>query len=142
MDNGYMSQYNRSVAGVNDDFAAKRTANTFSRGLSQRRHSRSIGDFQQNFRRQTPTFQAGFAHRGLGDSGVYKRAMSRWAGDYSRDLGRMYENRDSDMFQFDMNDRLYETEHSRALDDLALGKATMIANTALNINALKPYMNW
>lgn len=142
MDTNYMSQYNRGVAATNDDFAAKRTANTFSRGLSQRRHSRNIGDFQQSFRRNTPTFQAGYAHRGLGDSGIYKRALGRYAGDYSRDLGRMYEDQDSDSFQFDMNDRLYQTEHERTLADLASQKANMIANTALNINALKPYMNW
>lgn len=136
----YNSQYNRSVAGVNNDFAAKRAANTFSRSLSQRRGSRNLGDYQSDFRRSMPSFQSSFANRGLADSGVYKRALQQRTGDYAQNLGRMQEDQMSDMFQYDLNDRQFVSERDRVLEELQLQKANQIALTALNINALKPYM--
>ena len=141
MDANYTSSYNRSVRGVNDDFAAKRTANTFSRSLSQRRGQRGMQDYSRDFRRQVPQFQQNFAGRGLGDSGVYKRALQNFTGDYARGLGRMQEDMDSQSYQFDMNDRQMVAERDRILAEMELDKASKIALTAQNIAALKPFMS-
>ena len=140
MESSFTSNYNRSVRGVNDDFAAKRTANTFSRGLSQRRGSRQLGDMRRNFSRQVPQFQQNFAGRGIANSGVYKQAMQRFTGDYTRDLGRAQEDIDASNFQFDMNDRQMVAERDRVLQEMELNKAYQIASTAQHIQGLKPYM--
>ena len=140
MDANYTSQYNRSVQGVNDDFAAKRTANTFSRTLAQRRGSRNISDYQRNFRTQLPQYQQNFARRNMADSGVYQKALGRYTGDYSRGLSRMQEDNAAQQYQFDINDATLVAERDRVLQDLALQKAQQIAMTAMHINSLKPYM--
>lgn len=140
MDAAYNAAYNQQVRSVNDDFAAKRAANTFSRGLSTRGYARKIGDFQQSFRRSMPQFQSRFAQRGLADSGVYKRALQNHAGDYSRDLSRMYEDQASQGYQFDMNDAQMVAERDRVLADLQAKKQQDIALTAMNIQMLKPFM--
>lgn len=140
MDPTVTSAYNQQVRSVNDDFAAKRASNAFSRTLSQRRGSRNIGDFQQNFRRQLPGLQGSYARRGLGNSGVYQNALQQYTGDYARDLGRMYEDNSTELYQFDMNDATMSAERDRVLADLELQKAQQIALTAQNINNLKPYL--
>lgn len=140
MDANVTSQYNRSVQGVNDDFAAKRTANTFSRTLSQRRGSRNVSDYQRNFRTQLPQYQGSFARRNMADSGVYRNALSQYTGDYSRGLSRMQEDNSANQYQFDVNDAMLVSERDRVLQDLAAQKAQQIAMTAMHINALKPYM--
>ena len=140
MDSNYTSSYNRGVRGVNDDFAAKRTANTFSRGLSQRRGSRQMGDATRSFRRQVPSMQQNFAGRGIANSGVYKRAMQNFTGDYTRNLGRMQEDLDSAGYQFDLQDRQLVAERDRVLQEMELAKAQQIAMTAQHIQGLKPYM--
>lgn len=140
MDSSYTSAYNKNVRSVNDDFAAKRAANTFSRSLSARQGARKLTDFTQGFRRQVPQFQANYANRGLANSGIYQRALQNFTGDYSRDLSRMYEDQAADRYQFDMNDATMVSERDRVLADLEMEKARQIAMTAQNINALRPFM--
>lgn len=141
MESSYTSSFNRSVRGVNDDFAAKRTANTFSRSLAQRRGQRDMQDYSRDFRRQVPGFQQNFAGRGIANSGVYKQALQNFTGDYTRNLGRMQEDMDSQGYQFDMNDRQMVSERDRILAEMELDKANKIALTAQNIAALKPFMS-
>ena len=141
MDAQQSSAYNQSVRSVNDDFAAKRTANTFSRALSARQGARKLTDFQTGFRRQVPQFQANYANRGLGQSGIYQRALRNFTGDYAQDFSRMQEDNAAQGYQFDINDRTMVAERDRVLADLELQKAQRIAQTAMNINALKPYMS-
>jgi hypothetical protein len=135
------SAYNSSVRSINDDFAAKRAANTFSRSLSARQGARNLTDFSQGFRRQMPQFQAGYAKRNLGQSGIYQRALQNFTGDYARDFGRMQEDNASNQYQFDMNDAQMVSERDRVLADLDLQKQIQIATTASHINNLKPYMS-
>lgn len=129
---------------VRSDFAAKSAANAFSRNLSQTRGSRNIGDFSQGFRRQMPTFTSQFGARGLAGggihSGVMQGAMRNFVGDYTRDLGRMQEDNFNDLQQYDFNQSRFQAERDRALADLQAQKAAMIASTAAQISALRPYM--
>jgi hypothetical protein len=140
MNPSFNAAHNAQVRNVNNDFAARRAANTFSRSLSARQGARSLGDMRQNFSRQVPQFQANFARRGLGSSGVYQKAMQRFTGDYSRDMGRMLEDQDADRYKFDMDDAGLVAERDRVLGDLDLSKAQQIAMTAQSINALRPFM--
>lgn len=135
------SAYNSSVRSVNDDFAAKRAANTFSRGLSARQGARQLTDFKTGFQRQQPQFQASFARRGLGQSGIYQQALQNRTGDYARDMSRMQEDQSAQRYQFDMNDAQIVSEKDRVLADLNLQKQLQIAMTAANINNLRPYMS-
>ena len=125
---------------INDDYAAKVTANQFSRQLSKKRGARDQADFTQGFRRQTPGFAAGYAHRGLGNSGVFTKALGQFTGDFTQGLGRMQQNNAAELASFDFRGAEYAASRDQALGDIELQKAQMIANTAQQINALRPLM--
>lgn len=129
---------------VRQDFAAKSTANTFAKTLSQKRGSRALSDYTMNFGRQLPKFQSQWGARGLVgggmQSGVYRNALSDYLGDYQRNLGRMQEDQFDEQQQYDFNQAGYTASRDSALADLAAQKAALIANTASQINALRPYL--
>jgi hypothetical protein len=129
---------------VRQDFAAKSAANAFSRNLGQTRGSRNLSDFRMGFKRQLPSFTSSFGRRGLSGggirSGVMQGAMRNFVGDYTRELGRREEDNFNELQQYDFNQSRFQAERDRALADLAAHKAALIANTAAQISALKPYM--
>ena len=129
---------------IHQDFAAKQAANTFSRTLSQQRGSRQQADFRQGFQRSLPKFTGSFARRGMTgggiQSGVFQNAMRNYVGDYTRDLGRMQEDYFIQDQQFGFDQARFTAERDNALADLAAQKAALIAQTAQQIAALKPYI--
>jgi hypothetical protein len=135
------SAFNTRRRSIDDTFNAGRAQNTFDRANFARQSTRNISDFRSGFARQTPKFQAHFANRGLGQSGIYRRALRNFTGDYSRDLGRMYEDDSAGRYQFDLNDAMMKSQYDGQIADLDLQKAQQIAATAKHINALKPYMS-
>jgi hypothetical protein len=134
----------RQQRSVQNDYAAKTAANTFSRGLAQQRGARNIFDFKQNFGRQMPSFTAGYAQRGMTgpgvQSGVYQQAMQNFVGDHTRGLGRLTEDNFNTNREFDMNQSRFDAEKSSAFADLEARKAELIARTALGIQAVRPLM--
>jgi hypothetical protein len=129
---------------IQNDYAAKSAANTFSRTLSQQRGSRSLTDFRQGFQRQLPSFSQGFGSRGVVgggiSGGIYQRAMRNFVGDYTRDYGRMQQDVFDQDQQFGFNQSRFDSERDSALADLAAQKAALIAQTAQNIASLQPYL--
>lgn len=134
----------RQQRSVQNDYAAKSTANTFSRGLAQQRGNRNIFDFKQSFGRQMPSFTAGMAQRGMAgagvQSGVYQQAMQNFVGDHTRGLGRMTEDNFNSMRQFDMNQAGFDAARSSSMADIEAQKAQQIAQTAFNIQSVRPLM--
>ena len=139
-----LSGFQQRQNAARQDFAAKSTANTFSRTLSQQRGSRNLSDMARSFRRALPGQVAQQARRGMAGpgvrSGVYQRAMQNYLGDYQRSYGRMQEDNFNDLRQFDFNQSGYQAELDNILANLEAEKAAMIANTAQNIQALRPFM--
>lgn len=139
-----LTPFMQRQSSVQQDFAAKSAANTFSRTLSQQRGSRQQADFTQSFNRGLPSFGAGFARRRLSgggvSSGVFQNAMQNYVGDYTKNLGRMQEDIFNQDRQFEFDQARFTAERDQALADIASQKAALIAQTAQQINALKPYM--
>ena len=136
------SVYERSRRQVNDQYAANRSANAYSRFLSQRRGSRQVADFNRQFKRQTPQFVSGYARRGLtgpgARSGVYNQALQRWATDHQRGHNDLLSDYAAEQRMFDMNDARFDQERQRALLDIEADKQREIALAALNIKQLRP----
>lgn len=135
-----LSRYATAKRNVNDDFAAKESAYQFSRRLSQRRGSRDLADARRSFSRSQPNFQASWGSRGMGDSGFYKEALQRRTSDYTRNLGRMQEDQQSDLNRLDMQRASDEQARNRALADIDLRKAEEIANVGRWLEQLRPYL--
>lgn len=139
-----LSPYLQQENSVRNDFAAKSAANAFSRTLAQQRGDRQMNDFRMGFRRQLPSFTSSFGRRGMTgggiNSGVYRNAMQNYVGDYTRNLGQMQQDYSGQLQQFDFDQQRFVAERDNALANIAAQKAAMIASTAQQIAALKPYM--
>lgn len=134
--------YEAQRRGIDDDYAAKSSANAYSRTLSQQRGNRQIGQFQQNFRRELPGFNANFARRGLSGgnvrSGVHSNAFNRYVGDYQSNLGGMQADLAGQDQQFALNQMSLDQMRQSALADLEAQRQQQIALAALNISAVRP----
>ena len=118
------------------------TAQTaYDKSFFQRRGKRQMDDFSRGFGRQVPSFTAQQTQRGLGgggiESGVMQRAMRDYIGDYTRDLGRMQEDYNRGLTQFDVQQGLYDDKYQATMDDLQVQKALSIASTADGLTQLK-----
>lgn len=123
------------------NYAMDTARNAYDKSFFQRRGKRQMDDFSQGFGRQIPSFTAQQTQRGLGgggiQSGVMQRAMRDYIGDYTRDLGRMQEDYNKGLSEFDVQQGLYDDRYQATLDDLELQKALSIASTADGLTQLK-----
>ena len=140
VDSGYYEQQRR---GIEDQYAAQMASNTFSRTLGQQRGERNLSFMTQSFKREVPRFSAGFAQRGLGggqQSGVMRRSMSNYLGDFNTQYGEAQTDLYDQLRQFDLQGAQLGANRSASLAEMELAKAREIAYTAQNIAALRQMM--
>lgn len=115
--------------------------NAYDKAFFQRRGQRNMKDFRQGFERALPSFTAQQAQRGMAgggvNSGVMQRAMRNYIGDYTQDMGRMQEDYNAGLTQFDVQQALYDDNFQSAMDDLEFQKALTIASTADGLTRLR-----
>lgn len=135
------SVYERSRRGIEDDFSAKNSANTFGRFTSQQRFSRDQDAFTRDFRQAAPKHVASFGRRGMvgpnGQSGVYQQAMSDFVGGYNRNLGYRQQDQQFEQEQFNNTEAQLAAQRSAALAQLEMDKTNSIAQAALEIQQLR-----
>lgn len=139
VDAGYYESQRR---GVEDDYAARMASNTFARTLAQQRGNRQLSMLTQDFKRQTPSFLAGFGQRGFSgsggvQSGVMQRSMQNFVGDFTQNYGFAQNDLTSQLRQFDLTGTQLGAQRSGSLADIELQKARDIAYAAQNIEALR-----
>jgi hypothetical protein len=135
------SVYQQQINSVNRQYGQQSAMNAFGRFVSQQRGKRTIADYTQNFKRQTPSWTAAWGRRGMTGGGVrsgtYQNALRNWVGDYSQNLNRAYADQQYDLNQFDLNQANLQVNKQAALTDIQVNKAREIANAARYLNALK-----
>lgn len=138
VDSGYYESQRR---GVEDQYAAQMASNTFARTLAQQRGNRDLSMMTQGFKRQTPSFLAGFGQRGFGGggvrSGVMQRSMQNYLGDFTQQYGAAQNDLTSSLRQYDLTGTELGAQRSSSLADIELAKAREIAYAAQNIEALR-----
>jgi hypothetical protein len=138
------SAFEAARRGISDKYVNDSATNKFGRFVSQQRGNRQIGDFQRGFQRQMPGFTANWGRRGMTgagvQSGVFRGAMQRYVGDYTRQLGGMRQDLASDLQGFDLQQAQLDAAKQRALADLQMQQQIQMANTAQNLVALRPYI--
>ena len=139
-----LSQWQAKENNVVSDWAWKQRQNTFGQQQHQIHGGRGMQDFSQGFQRQLPKQAASFGARGLAgggmSSGVMRGAMRNYVGDYTRDLGRMQTDFDSQQNQFNTNRLDFNAMKDQQLADLTAQKTEQIAATAAHIQGLAPHM--
>ena len=137
-------KYEGAVADLGYRYNTDKATNAYGRFLSQQRGERSLGDMSRKFNRTLPTYRAGFGARGLQgsgvSSGVQQRAMSNYLGDYARDYGRVQQDATQEAQNYDLQAAQLDAYYNNSLAALEQSKQAEIANAALGIEALRPYL--
>jgi hypothetical protein len=136
--------YAREANDLQYRYNTDRAQNAYGRFLSQQRGSRSLGDMSRNFYRGLPSYKAGFAQRGMAgpgiQSGVMQRSMGNYLGDYARDYGRIQQDATQEAQNYDLQAAQMDAYYNTGLQDIEQRKKSSIANAALAIEALRPYL--
>jgi hypothetical protein len=136
--------YDRAASDAQYRFNTDAAQNAYGRFLSQQRGSRTLGDMQTGFQRGLPQQYANFNQRGLSgpgiQSGTMQQAMGNYLGDYAQDYTRTQQDITQGLQQYDLNDMSSQAQLQQALDQIQVQKQQDIANAALGIEALRPFL--
>ena len=145
MADGYNSgYYAQQSADANYRYNTDKANNAYGRFLSQQRGSRTLGDMSQNFNRALPSYRAGFQQRGLSGpgirSGTMARSMNNFLGDYATDYSRAQQDMTQEAQNYDLQSAQADAYLNNSLAAIEQQKQDDIANAALAIEALRPYL--
>lgn len=136
--------YEQEAADLGYRYNTDRSTNAYGRFLSQQRGERSLGDMSRSFNRGLPNFKASFGQRGLGGpgirSGAMQRSMGNMLGDYARDYGRVQQDALQEAQNYDLQSAQMDAYYNNSLAAIEQRKQAEIANAALAIEALRPYL--
>ena len=136
--------YDRAASDLQYRYNTDSATNAYGRFLSQQRGSRDLGDLTQNYQRQLPNAYAAYNQRGLSgagiNSGTMRRAMGNYVGDYGNQYLRGQQDLTQNLQQYDLSQAQNTANYSDQLMSLQAQKARDIANAALGIEALRPYL--
>jgi hypothetical protein len=136
--------YGQQANDLNYRYNTDKAQNAYGRFLSQQRGTRSLGDMSQSFNRSLPKYRAGFSQRGLAGpgvrSGTVQRSMQNYLGDYAQAYGRAQQDAQQEVQNFDLQSAQLDAYLNNSLAQLEANKQNDIANAALSIEALRPYL--
>lgn len=136
--------YEQEASDLGYRYNTDRASNAYGRFLSQQRGERGLGDMRRTFNRALPNYRAGFGARGLSGGGIrsgsMQRAMGNFLGDYSRDYGRAQQDVTQEAQNYDLQAAQMDAYYKNSLTALEQRKQNEIANAALAIEALRPYL--
>jgi hypothetical protein len=146
--NGYgtpdQGSYTQQAADIGYRYNTDRANNAYGRFLSQQRGSRSLTDLSNNFNQGLPDYKASFAHRGLQGpgvtSGVMQRSMGNYLGDYTTQYGRLQQDAQQEAQNYDLQGAQMDALYNNSLAALEQQKQQDIANAALAIEAMRPFL--
>lgn len=137
---GYTQQANDLSYRYNTD----RATNAYGRFLSQQRGERGLGDLSRNFKQSLPSYRAQWGQRGLAGSGIQsgtmQRSMGNYLGGYARDYGRIQQDATQEAQNYDLQAAQMDAAYNNSLLGIENRKKSDIANAALAIEALRPYL--
>jgi hypothetical protein len=145
MADGYNSgYYNQQASDAQYRYNTDKATNAYGRFLSQQRGSRDLGDLSKGFSRQLPNYRAQFGQRGLSGpgvrSGTMQRSMANYLGDYASDYSRVQQDATQEAQNYDLQSAQMDAYLNNSLASIEQQKQDDIANAALAIEALRPYL--
>ena len=136
--------YAQEAADIGYRYNTDRATNAYGRFLSQQRGERSLGDMSRGFNRGLPNYRAQFGQRGLSGPGIrsgsMQRSMGNYLGDYARDYGRVQQDATQEAQNYDLQAAQLDAHYNNSLAALEQRRQNEIANAALAIEAMRPYL--
>ena len=136
--------YEQEAADLGYRYNTDRSTNAYGRFLSQQRGERSLGGMSRTFNRGLPNYKAGFGQRGLAGPGIrsgsMNRSMGNFLGDYARDYGEAQQDAQQEAQNYDLQGAQMDAYYNNSLAALEQRKQNEIANAALAIEALRPFL--
>jgi hypothetical protein len=151
-DNGYLSSYGipdtgayqRAADTLGYQYTGSQATNAYGRFLAQQRGERGLGDMTQSFNRSLPNAYSQYNKRGLSGAGIVsgtqKRAMGNYIGDYAQNYGRGQQDLSQNLQEYDLTGLQNTANYQNSLANLEVQKQQEIANAALGIQALRPFL--
>ena len=136
--------YAQQAADLQYRYNTDKAANAYGRFLSKSRGERGLGDLTRSFNRGLPSYRAQWGQRGLAGPGIrsgsMSRAMSNMLGDYATDYSRAQQDVTEETQNYDLQSAQMDAYLNNSLAALEQAKQDEIANAALAIEALRPYL--
>lgn len=114
--------------------------NAFSRLLSQQRGARDIMATDKSASKGLEGFGAGYAKRGLRNSGIYRGATSEYAQNWMQQRNDQLDALRQQMAQYDLQDAQSNAGYADTLSEIELAKQRDILGTAASLAGLRPFL--
>lgn len=125
--------------------AARRRRETARRGYEfdvsniGRRTSEATEAINRQFRQGLEPRATGFARRGLGRSGLFRRAMSQYASDQQRALGDVTRQASEQLAKLQLGEQESAMNLQDVLDSIARAKAQEVFSSAAALRSFAPF---
>ena len=114
--------------------------NAFSRMLSQQRGSRDLMATDKAASRGLEGFGAGYAKRGLRNSGIFRGAASDYSQNWMNQRNDQLDALRQQLAQYDLQDAQSQAGYQNELSDIELAKHRDILSTAASLAGLRPFL--
>lgn len=101
--------------------------------------NRQMMDIGQQYRAGMEPRVSGFAKRGLGNSGLFRNAMSQYATKQQQDINDLLANQQGQVSQLNLQEQSSGTALQDELDRIKRAKANDILNSAMTLKDWQPY---
>jgi len=136
--------YEQEAADAQYRYNTDRAQNAYGRFLSQQRGERSLSGLKTGFSQQLPGYKANFGQRGLSGGGVrsgsMQRSMGNYLGNYATNYGQAQNDLTQELQNYDLQGANMDAYYNNTLAAIEQRKQTEIANAALGIEALRPFL--
>lgn len=125
--------------------AARRRRETARRGYEfdvsniGRRTSEATEAINRQFRQGLEPRATGYARRGLGRSGLFRRAMSQYASDQQRALGDVTRQASEQLSKLQLGEQESAMNLQDVLDAIARAKAQEVFSSAATLRSFAPF---
>ena len=134
-DFGLIYDQKKRLAGQQRD--ATMAANKYSRGLAQQRGQRDVFDLNQNRTQGLEGLASGYAHRGLGNSGLWQQGQNQYASDWGSEQNTLMNALTDKLNSFDLSDANAVAGYDSTAADLDAQKTRDILSTASAIRGYR-----
>jgi hypothetical protein len=139
-----LSPYTRARRTATNAYAADSAMRAYARLLSQQRGARQITDLNKQYADQTPRLMASYGQRNLAgpniSSGIYSRGLQDFAAKQYSDANSLQSRINEQLQKIDLQQTRARESWQNRLADIEMQKQAKIAQTAAQINRMKPLM--
>lgn len=139
MSSFYNPNYDLQEAAARRRRETARRAYEFDVSNIGRQSQESVLDVNRQYRQGLEPRATGFTRRGLGRSGLFRRAMSQYASDQQRSLADITRSTAERMAKLQLGEQQSAQELQDVLDSIARAKAQEILSSASQLKSWAPF---